>query len=359
MKEKKTSNKKKIMFGVSAIVALVIIAITGTYVVAHYFLNKVNYENVEGYEIKETSDLDEDEGTGLPEADPSDVAYLEGLIDENIKNAALADSKDVRNILVIGCDTRTQGGGGRSDSMILVSINTKTNQIISTSFLRDIYLQIPGLSAKNRLNAAYSYGGAGLLIDTIEQNFKVKIDNYVAIDFFAFMEIIDATGGVTLNVSAAEINVMNNYISELNKLLKLSSNDGKLTAADAGTIHLSGKQALAYSRVRYVGNADFERTSRQRKVMEATFQNVENLGLTKLMSLLDDLLPAVTTDMPESTMLRLMMDMKDYKNYDIVQWSIPYENKYTSLNIRGMQVLGIDFNVNINQLQTAIYGTGN
>jgi LCP family protein required for cell wall assembly len=360
---KTKAKKRKYIILIIITLAIILTGTTSLFVVAHSYVSKVNYVPVDEYDIAEVSTVIEadmeESNPNLQESTTKEVKNLETQIDANIANNNSTSNVDetekkVKNILLIGSDSRQGGATGRSDTMILLSINENTKKIIATSFLRDIYLQIPGLSQKNRLNAAYSYGGAGLLIDTIEENFKVEIDNYVAIDFYSFMNVVDAVGGVTLTVSEDEIKVMNNYINELNKLLNQPIEEDKLLSSDAGSIHLNGKQALAYSRVRYVGNADFERTSRQRMVLIAVYKNVKSQNFSKLNDLLNIILPEISTDLTESELLGFIKNAASYKNYDIEEWSIPYENKHTNLVINGMQVLGIDFDENKEQLQRKI-----
>lgn len=185
------------------------------------------------------------------------------------------DASYVKNVLVIGTDTRDPDEErGRSDSMILVSLNSKTHQIYMTSFMRDAYVDIPGQGSA-KLNAAYSYGGPELLMDTIEENFDVHIDDYVMITFAACAAMIDAVGGVELEISDREAEAVNEIlISEVNEIMGDDREDDLLDGG--GKLKLDGKQALSYSRIRYVGNADFERTERQRTVMEQVMGKIKS-----------------------------------------------------------------------------------
>ncbi len=187
---------------------------------------------------------------------------------ENRANISdVMDAAYVSNVLLIGTDSRDLSQErGRSDSMILASINKKTRELTLTSFLRDSYVYIDDEYGYGKLNAAYSYGGAGLLMDTIESNYGVRIDDYVLISFAACANVIDAVGGVKLDLSDEEADAVNEIlISEVNELMGDDRNDDLLDCG--GEQKLDGKQALSYSRIRYVGNADFERASRQRTVM--------------------------------------------------------------------------------------------
>lgn len=223
---------------------------------------------------------------------------------------------------------------------------------MATSFLRDIYLQIPD-RGNNRINAAFAYGGADLLMDTMEQNFKLKVDKYASIDFYSFIDVVDAIGGVTIDVTEEELPVTNQYIMSLNKLTGQDMNKDVLTAS--GMLLLNGKQALAYSRNRYIGNGDFSRTQRQRKVLEQIFEKVKKLNLIQMKKLLDVALPDITTNLSEGQIFSLVLSLPSYMKYSIEQWSVPTSDSYQSLRIRGMAVLGINFDKNINEIYQKIY----
>jgi LCP family protein required for cell wall assembly len=281
-----------------------------------------------------------------------DIDNIENVIRENTKeNKQEISSNDVYNILLIGCDSREAGGSGRSDAMIIVSINSKTKKIILTSLLRDIYLKIPSHN-NNRLNAAYAYGGAELLIDTIEENFQIDIDKYISIDFYTFIDVVDFIGGVSLEVKEKYIPIINNYISEINRQNGVKESNDHLTKT--GNYVLNGKQTLGYVRNRYIGT-DFERTARQREVLQKIFDKIKDLNLIKIKKMSDQVLPQVTTNLSEKKIISLFMSLPTYKNYEIVQWSIPMEDTYSFLTINRMSVIGINFNKNINNLHKKVY----
>jgi len=288
-----------------------------------------------------TTDNNQSGNTGTTKPNTTPKPSVPPMYDEN-----------VYNVLLIGTDSRNKTDRGRSDSMILMSINKKTEEIHMTSFMRDSYVAIPG-KYNNRINAAYAYGGADLLMDTIELNYKIKIDKYVRVNFFSFMEVIDAVGGVTITVSDAEVKVMNNYIGELNTLLGKKSNDGKLSKG--GTYNLTGKQALGYCRIRYVGNADFQRTQRQRDVLMKVLEKVKGMSISEMNDFLEIFLPKVTTNIPESEIFSLVMNALTYTKYPVYQHRIPADGTWWNLRVRGMAVLGMNFDKNINMLKQEIY----
>ena len=376
--------KKTIKILITSITSLLLVVSLFAFLIINSYINKMQLISSEDNTLidktleneKLASEIDlkslSESGTDQPsdiEIETVDAASVNAsqqdeilTFEENIRinmesnQTPIMQDKDVFNILLIGSDTRKVGGNGRSDAMIVISINKKTKEIIATSLLRDIYLHIPGKS-NNRINAAYALGGADLLMDTLEENFKLQIDRYVSVDFFAFIDIVDAIGGVTLEVSEKDIPVINGYIEEINTLTGQEITKDQLT--EEGTYLLNGKQTLGYVRNRYVGNSDFERTNRQRKVLEKIFEGVKGLNLLELNKLMNTLLPQVTTNLTQGEIFSLILSVPSFAKYDLKQWRIPIDGSYTGVRIKGMSVLGIDFEKNIKEIQRKIYGVEN
>lgn len=260
----------------------------------------------------------------------------------------------VTNILLIGNDSRAGGGDGRSDAMILVSISNRTKTIYLTSLLRDIYVEIPGHES-NRLNAAYAFGGPELLLETIKQNLDIEVNRYVQVNFQAFANLIDAVGGVELELTNEEVQLVNAYLNEYNLLENRPIDTDYLPTDASGLLHLNGPQALAYSRNRYIGS-DFGRTERQRKILEAVFHQLPASMLTNLDDLIDGILPNLTTNISRSECYTLSLDAPKLLTYELVQASIPIAGSYQSVTIRKMAVLQVDFEKNREFIRTQIYG---
>lgn len=263
--------------------------------------------------------------------------------------------EDVINILLIGSDARG-GEAGRSDAMILLSISNKTKKIYMTSLLRDMYVEIPGYK-NNRLNAAYSFGGAELLMDTVEQNFDISVNRYVLVNFEAFANLVDAVGGIDLELTSQEVEYVNGYLVEYNILYGRAEGTDYMDTSVSGMVHLNGPQALAYTRNRYLGT-DFGRTERQRKVLEAIIKKAPSALLTNSTELIDGLMPNLTTNLTQSECYQLSLMAGKVLIYDIVQSSIPQEGTYSNATIRDMSVLEVDFEANKQFLQENIYGDG-
>lgn len=351
--KKKMSRKKKLIIAAIAIFSTILVLFLIGLLIFHSYYNKLNYESTKNPKPTISDDqLEPDpEDTEGPDSSQSDIDDADNAIINN--SGGIMSSKGVFNILLIGIDSRQNNSRGRSDSMILISINKKSKKIIATSIMRDSYVQIAG-HKNNRINAAFAFGGADLLIDTISQNFKIKIDRYAYINFFSFMDIVDSVGGVTLDVSEKEIPVINGYVKELNRLTNQSEGTDYLTTP--GTLDLNGKQALGYARNRYVGHSDFERTARQRRVLEQIFNKAKKLNVVQLNSLLNKILPDVTTNLTEGELLNYVLSSPTFMKYDVEQFRIPMDNAYKGLRIRGMAVLGLDFEKNVKELQSRIYG---
>lgn len=277
---------------------------------------------------------------------------------EEIESVASSPMKEegVTNILLIGNDSRENGEDGRSDAMILLSISNRTKKIYMTSLLRDMYVEIPGYK-DNRLNAAYSYGGAELLMETIEQNFDIHISRYVLVNFEAFANLVDAVGGVDLELTGKEVEYVNGYLVEYNILLGRPEGTDYFDDLSGGMVHLNGPQALAYCRNRYIGT-DFGRTERQRKVLTEVIHKLPKGVLTNPKGLIDGLMPNLTTNLTQTECYRLSLMAPKILTYDIIQNSIPIEGTYKDTTHRKMSVLEVDFEANKKFLQENLYGTG-
>jgi LCP family protein required for cell wall assembly len=259
----------------------------------------------------------------------------------------------VVNILLIGNDSRENGEDGRSDAMILLSISSRTKKIYMTSLLRDMYVDIPGHDG-NRLNAAYSFGGAELLMETVEKNLGITVNRYVLVNFEAFANLVDAVGGVDLELSSAEIEWVNAYLNEYNLLTGKEFGTDYMDTSVEGLVHLNGPQALAYSRNRYIGT-DFGRTERQRKVLTEVFHSLPKAVLLHPGKLVNGLMPNLTTNLTQWECYRLSLMAPAILTYDIEQQSIPLEGTYQDATVRGMAVLEVDFDTNKEYLQEILY----
>ena len=350
-KAKKWSTKRKVLLVLLIVLLIIMIAIAAVGIYIMTKLDKVNvvdrtYDN----SIYESIEIDPGDyvqpgpdGSSIPDSPDSVIDELQSQIDTNVQSSTpIKFSDDVLNVLLIGTDARTHDYRGRSDSMILVSINKKSKQIIMTSIMRDIYIMIPGIGY-SKLNHSYAWGGADLLIQTIESNFKIRIDKFVQVDFLSFESVIDAVGGVDMYINDAEMTIMREVIPP-------EQDHGE------GMYHLNGKQALRFARIRYVGNADFERTQRQRRVLQEILKKAQDLSIFELNDLLDTMLPLLTTDMSKGEMLDLITHSVSYLGYERVEQRVPADGMWWSVTADGLDCLGINFDDTIKKMQGVIYG---
>ena len=271
--------------------------------------------------------------------------------DRLVTNASMDDSH-VKNILLIGSDTRDVSESGRTDSMILLSFNSTTKQTTMTSFMRDSYVEIPDYGWA-KLNAAYAYGGAELLMDTIEYNFDVEVNYYVFVNFYSFIDIVDAVGGIEIEVSDEEAEGMTDPLAEQNKYLENESGTDYLT--EGGDLTLNGNQALAYARLRYVGNADFERTERQRTVILKIIEQAKTLDLLSLDNFIKVCASELTTNMTKAQMYVLVYQLLFYMNYETEELRIPQDDEYTYGTHDGQSTLDLDFDACQQTIKEVIY----
>lgn len=239
----------------------------------------------------------------------SAIEILDAEIDDTVdpKNLELNENlpDNVVNILLVGIDGRTDDmadGTQHGDVQIIVSINKDEGTIKLTSVLRDLYVTIPGYKSKNRINVAYQRGGGELAMRTMNRLLELNIEHYVAINFYGLASIIDALGGMDIELTKQEAAAINTYIK---KNLKKGGYDNQGKDYERiplekknGVQHLDGIQAVMYARLRSIDN-DFARSGRQRKLLELLLAQVLDGGMDfdKLLNLLEVCLPYAKTNM--------------------------------------------------------------
>lgn len=245
---------------------------------------------------------------------------------------------DVFTILLVGVDSYQDTYTGRSDVQMLMSINQKSKKIVLCSILRDSYVSIPG-HGNNRINAAYGKGGTNLLTQTIKNNFGIPVNRVAVINFKVVVDFVDAIGGVDVDLSPEEVEIINNGAS------------GYLNGA--GVNHLIGDQALTYARIRKIDN-DFSRTKRQRVVMEDALEKIGNMSLAQQSSLMTEFLPRVHTDLTRSEVINLGSLVLRLKSFQVNSFAIPVDGSWSDMTVRGMAVLDIDFAANRKAWEDAV-----
>ena len=281
-----------------------------------------------------------------PEPTPEEDAVVENpeeeeQFDDNI-DSYLTDKRaevaNMRHLLLIGIDARPGETTGRSDTMIIVTLDPDGNVIKLTSIMRDLYVEIPGRK-NNRINATYVFGGPELLMETIELNFGVHIDHYIAVNFSMLGKLIDSIGGLTLTVeNEYYMRRINAVIKQDNRVLGIDRNDQVLT--EPGEQLMTGKQAQAYARYRYgTADGDFGRTVRQREIITKIFEKLNQMTAIELMGLVVDNFDNVYTNLSVSDLASYAPVLISMKDAEIQEMRLPIDGGYQSKTIAGMSVL--------------------
>jgi LCP family protein required for cell wall assembly len=269
------------------------------------------------------------------------------------ENDATVDTSNIKSILLIGQDKQGDQTRQRSDSMILATLDKDQGTISLTSFMRDLYVAIPGYSS-TRINAAYAYGGMELLDETLEENFGVQIDGNVEVDFEVFKILVDKVGGIDLELTQAEAD----YICGRDQSVLYPQPLRTDWDLQEGVNHLDGEQALIHARNRSIGNSDYRRTERQQDVLKAAFAKIKDLNVLEIGGLIKDVLPLVTTDLSLWDMTGYAMDVMSIGTDEIQSYRIPEDGSYTPQTIDGMQVLVPNLEQNREYLQQILYHAG-
>lgn len=345
---KKNNKKKNAVFTVFLIIILIILLlILGAFITVNHFMNKINRANPDEIsvippDIVATDTDDEEyidpneslveESTGCFDTDDIDSKTDCPITDAPVTSGGKTDptltelhDEDLLNILFVGQDSSSYTKRTRTDSMILLSVNTKTGKITLTSFLRDIYVVIPRGYTSNRLNVPYKYGGFPLLYETFEDNFGVHIDYGVAVNFDGFTKIIDILGGVDITLTDGEYEWLKNYKDIV-----------------PGLNHFNGELALEYARIRHIDN-DFKRTERQRKVVLAVYNKFKSASLSTLLEAVDSVLPYILTDMSNSEIISTAMTLYKFIGNGYTTHSIPAVGTFKNATVGKKAVLKIDY----------------
>ncbi|MBQ9902876.1 MAG: LCP family protein [Clostridia bacterium] len=354
--KRKSGVGRKILYIFTSLLGVVVILMSVAYGGFYHYYGKMNFIDIEeeGYGYVSEGDFEPD-----VESDVSGESSAEEETDDGTFDFS---DPDITNIMVIGTDSRVRGlWRTASDSMIIVSINKKTHKLFFSSFMRDtlVYIKKGGNHREagyDKLNAAFAYGNSKMLFETYEENFGIKLDKFVQLDFYSFVTLVDAIGGVDMYLRAKEIKYMNEvYLFELNKPALYDRPYGTdYLPLTSGTFHLNGKQALAYTRVRYVGG-DYERTERQRKVIEEILKKVKVMSPSKLSKFVERALKCVSTNLTETDVMNLLVDAPETLNYEFVPTRIPIDNTYHGEMQHGVYVLIVDIKRNARYWYNLVY----
>lgn len=261
---------------------------------------------------------------------------------EEENTVSLPNGKQIYNLLLIGSDQRDESWNGNSDVMMVATVNTAVPKLSITSFMRDLYADIPGYGV-HKLNYAYAAAGPEKLVETLEDNYEIEIDNYAVVNFESMAKVIDIAGGVEMTISDAECDLLNGY------LISMSATEYSLPCG--GTYVLNGTQAVAFMRDRFVGNNDYQRTQRQRDVLRSLFDSMQDMEAVDLVKLAGYVFATVETDIDALTMLKLSGGISEWIHWTLEEDRVPYDDLYHSKS----EMLVPDFHATIERLYEHMY----
>ena len=243
------------------------------------------------------------------------------------------EEEHIHNFLLIGIDSRSRkytedGTGSLADVIMVMSVDDSEGTIKLVTIQRDCYAYVPGHTNPMKINAAMSYGGPNLLLKVVENHLRIVIEGYAYVNFYNMEKVIDAVGGIDLEVTKSEVyhepGGLNSNLREQNNLV--GDPTEKYVLSTSGMVHLNGRQAVAYSRIREVGNGVYGRTERQVKVLNELLKTFANLGTTSKLAALDDILDMVATDIPREDVEKYAFDfLPEVRNLKIESLGIPID----------------------------------
>lgn len=253
------------------------------------------------------------------------------------------------NVALFGVDSREHNDIGRSDAIIIATVDTKHNKIKLTSLMRDSYVDVEG-HGKTKLTHAYAYGGPTLALKTINQNFGLNIKDYVTVNFDNLAKIIDDIGGVPITIKSYEVNEVNKYVQSV---AQIAGTEYK--PVHEGEQVLDGTQAVGYARVRYVGDGDYERTQRQRNVLDGIIKKLSKLSVSEYPSTVSKLMQYVETNLTPSKVVSLATSVASTGIPPVENMRFPLDGYCKGDMIKGVWYLTFKQPATKEQIQNYIY----
>ncbi|WP_367868617.1 LCP family protein [Pedobacter sp. WC2423] len=254
------------------------------------------------------------------------------------------------NLALFAVDRRDKNQEGNSDVIMIITIDQVTKKIKMSSIMRDTYVNIEG-KGMDKINAAFAFGGPQLAIKTINQNFDMDIQDYINVDFFGTAKMIDALGGVEINVKPEEIPYLNNYLKEIS----IIENIPPVNVTNPGIQVLNGRQTVAYTRIRAVGRGDYERTERQRTVLIALFNKMKGAGPALYPVFMNQILPNMETSLSGMNLFKIGGDLLNSKSKTIEQARFPLDSSSKGIRVNNIWYLSADLKVTTAALHNFIY----
>ena len=323
IKEEKEKKKKKIPRSVKIISAIIILIVLIVVSVVIFYYSRITYNKL----------------------DANDLG-----INDNANNAI--GSSKVENIAIFGIDSRQNSWSGLSDTIMVISLDSENKTIKISSFMRDSLVYIDGHGYEKQTHA-YSYGNAGLAVKTLNENYDLDVKEYVTVNFIGLEKIVDRLGGLKLNVNSNEISEINKYITNLNDI-----NGGTKAPllTSSGEQLLSGRQVVAYSRIRKVSNGnDAQRTDRQREVVESIIKKLSSQSTTSLAALATEFMPYVQTNFSLTDIIGRLKDYNTFK--DAATSEFRYPATWAGGTVNGLSIVRpTTLETNVVELHKFIYG---
>ena len=314
---------KKITIWILGVILVVILgAVGGVYFYGNYLFNKLEKVEIDKDNIGITEEVEE-------------------------KLSQYSDS--IINIALFGVDA-VDGEAGRSDSIMIATIDTVHKKLKLTSIMRDSYVAIDG-HGNDKINHAYAFGGPQLAIKTLNENFDLNIEDFASVNFETLPKIIDKIGGIELDIDADELEYINGYIAHLNNI----NGTSEPAIESTGVQHVSGTQALAYCRIRYTSGGDYKRTERHREVLTEIFKKIETMPVTSYPSLLLEILPMVNTSLTYNEILDLGTEVLKLGDSSMELERFPLDEYCEGKMIDGIYYLSFDKETTVEQLHSYIF----
>lgn len=318
-KRRKKKSKKLLLF-VFEVLLLAILLLVAYFV---SMMNRIKYENLDESEAGINSDLDE-----------NTILSLEGYT----------------NIALFGLDNRSSNNydTGNSDVIMIASINNETKDIKLVSVYRDTYLSI-GNGSYHKSNAAYAHGGAKQAVQMLNSNLDLDIKEYVCVDWAAMVKVIDDLGGLDLEITEGEMNQINKYKHDIDKVT------GKSTPSvtQYGLVHLDGTQATTYARIRKLAGDDFKRASRQRIVLQAIMEKAKKADFATLTNICNSVIDDISTSLSITQILALAKNVGSYSIKSTT--GFPFELTTENLSGSGDTVIPADLATNVKELHKYMF----
>lgn len=327
---KKKRSAGRVLKGIlTAVLAVILVGMAGLTLAANHFLGQIQYVDADDQTPMTPEEiLDFLANLQDEEIDPTAETITDDDLHWGEHDTSIGRSENIVNILLIGQDS-SGNTRSRSDVMILLTFNKDTDTLAMTSFMRDLYVQIPNYG-NSKLNHTYAWGGMALLNETLEQNFGIYVDGNIEVNFDRFTELIDLLGGATVSLRADEAAYINRQLGY-----------GGLSA---GAQHLDGRQALVYARIRKLdGAGDFGRTERQRKLLSALLEEFSDADLSTVLNLLSQGMSCLTTDMTQTQLVGCVTELfPRLSGASVISQRIPADGAYSLATAGGMSVIKAD-----------------